>query len=1110
MEDVWGNAWSDTADSSRSSQTANSLWTTKPRSQLDDDEADIAMPSWATGTGINWDEPSEHPASLWSQGATSPGWSPANPYSSFAIGKSRSPEPSEPSRSSTARVSDESQSSPASPTSSAHDERPSSPSTIEEESQGVIPQPSSPMLSTPSTPDGFGGFETALAAKDTDAWSTPSESFKVDVDGANTWASAWAEPQTSTSTTGEQEAVDEWEAAKREKEAMDRRVPPELLANILQQVEEVSKEVWPEPENLEEDQEWQKRLHAGMDAVDGLDALMTRYCPDMTLPPLKPFTQSFTGKAMVNSIKLSRNILLTKSSPMSNFLAAKGSTAWELSVKSRVEVVEDEVPAGWRILEKDNEEKVEEKGRKSGSGLLASLWNRRASSTREALKVASPVQEITAKIDGTVPTARSSMDSIKSSTSVASKGASPIASSSSLAHSLPTAAAGSTTLATSGQTPPMSTPMTSYSDSGLPAFEPLTSPSSDSSQAPSAVSRFFNRFSRSRVPSTSSPRNSLALSTDDLEFLTDLVPSANDADDADGEKDPQLRGLASMLASKPIGGKLPAPLPPPPSASSVMRALPSKATGLGTTQHPGGDSTSIRVRSPSFHAKSLSPVASTSASTLPPPLAPTLAPLTPSSRSTSPALMPTSPHSHASRPSTHRTSRTNSHSSLSSVLSSPADAKPMPSALPTAPLTTSSRMLASGIIPPPPSVASSSLVSSRAQTPAFFPPPPPTNRPLPSSDVPALISPLSSKHIPSAVNNVPSVAEAFDDDDDFSDFHSSFPNQPPVSSSFHDTSFASAASDRQSFIQPQPQPQGALSIFPRISTVLKTTASHKPQLLDDFDDFSSFVSSPIRSPSPPKPPNKSVSLFDPPPTFFPITKPTLAPLLKPPPKSPSSPSRSPTATTPTSSLAHRRMGSHAAEHLHTLNLVERAAARPGRWPAPLSPSPEAIPPPPPPASFSAMSRDLLGDDMDLFGGLNVGGQLGTSPPPPPSMPVMGQMEKTAPLMPTPAPAPPLPPSLAPAPLLRPPGSGPVSFFPPTPAPAAVFVPHLPPPPVPVSTTTGTTAAAAPTQREPRWSPESTPLAFLMSASPPKSSAIASQPKGAGGLSAQDLSFFEGL
>ena len=46
-----------------------------------------------------------------------------------------------------------------------------------------------------------------------------------------------------------------------------------------------------------------------------------------------------------------------------------------------------------------------------------------------------------------------------------------------------------------------------------------------------------------------------------------------------------------------------------------------------------------------------------------------------------------------------------------------------------------------------------------------------------------------------------------------------------------------------------------------------------------------------------------------------------------------------------SSIAQRRK-SHAAEHLHTLNLVERAAARSGKqWPAPPSPLPAALPAP---------------------------------------------------------------------------------------------------------------------------------------------------------------------
>ena len=48
---------------------------------------------------------------------------------------------------------------------------------------------------------------------------------------------------------------------------------------------------------------------------------------------------------------------------------------------------------------------------------------------------------------------------------------------------------------------------------------------------------------------------------------------------------------------------------------------------------------------------------------------------------------------------------------------------------------------------------------------------------------------------------------------------------------------------------------------------------------------------------------------------------------------------------PTSSIATRRKGSRE-EHLHTLGLVERAAARPGRWPAPPSPLPEILTPPP--------------------------------------------------------------------------------------------------------------------------------------------------------------------
>jgi hypothetical protein len=112
------------------------------------------------------------------------------------------------------------------------------------------------------------------------------------------------------------------------------------------------------------------------------DSLLLRYIPVLTLPQLLPSSRSFTAKAMADAVKLSRNTALARTSPMSTFLAAKGSTAWETSVKSRTEKSVDEVPLGWRILEKDTkkDEKAGDKVKKP-TGLLAGLWSRRTPSS---------------------------------------------------------------------------------------------------------------------------------------------------------------------------------------------------------------------------------------------------------------------------------------------------------------------------------------------------------------------------------------------------------------------------------------------------------------------------------------------------------------------------------------------------------------------------------------------------------------------------------------------------------------------------------------------------------------------------------------------------------
>src|SRR6266403_430616 len=102
------------------------------------------------------------------------------------------------------------------------------------------------------------------------------------------------------------------------------------------------------------------------------DSLLLRYVPVLTLPQLLPSGKTFSAKAMADAVKLSRNTALARTSPMSTLLAAKGSTAWETSVKSRTEMPVDEVPSGWRILDKDpkKDEKAGDKVKKS-TGLLA-------------------------------------------------------------------------------------------------------------------------------------------------------------------------------------------------------------------------------------------------------------------------------------------------------------------------------------------------------------------------------------------------------------------------------------------------------------------------------------------------------------------------------------------------------------------------------------------------------------------------------------------------------------------------------------------------------------------------------------------------------------------
>lgn len=269
---------------------------------------------------------------------------------------------------------------------------------------------------------------------------------------------------------------------------------------------------------------------------------------------------------------------------MSHYLAAKGSTAWEISVKERKEVVEDDVPVGWRIVEKAPAVTATEgmKDKKTGGGLF-SFWGRRqsqapstpipgADSSRRSSSIENaPKSPVVGELKS--ESRRPSQESVRSSmTGSVAQLPSP------LSESILQSPA-----QTDAATPPT---MSSYSTAPEPVQERSGTP-----PAPSAVSRFLNRFSR-RSSMGGSPHSSLALSSDDLEFLSDIVPSA--ADEADENSADALEKFVSTKREPIVAvPALPPPLAPPPKAPLTVRPVSaiSNPTSAGSgTGSPAGAS----------------------------------------------------------------------------------------------------------------------------------------------------------------------------------------------------------------------------------------------------------------------------------------------------------------------------------------------------------------------------------------------------------------------------------------------------------------------------------------------------------------------------------------
>nr|GAT55079.1 predicted protein [Mycena chlorophos] len=742
---------------------------------------------------------------------------------------------------------------------------------------------SPPPISPPGSPDAFGTFETGLAEL-----PTASVSWTAN-DSDLAWGGAWAPPEQAEhdsphSPTLEQEAVDEWEAAKLQKAIQDQHVPPELLASILGQLAEL----YPpsQPTDLDPN-DYRASRHKGLELP--MNATQLRLLPaDLTLPPVLPFPKSAVAKSTSDALRLSRNAPFIRSSPLGHYSATKGSTAWEASVKNRPEVAgePDLLPAGWRIVESKPKEETAAQDKKKHGGLL-SFFGRRAGTP--------PVVDAANQRSASPVSASSPRASLESSVK------SPTASLKSLAD-LGAATPTVTSPAEPIGAPPKPVPLPQEAAVDVPA-------------APSAVSRFLGRFGRKADPT--GPRR-LSLSEGDFDFLADI----------DGNP-PSTSGFAPLgdfsmstaLLDDPV--PLPAKLaPPPPPPSNPVISMPPQG-GRQPTFDGGSDdfadfsvlrsskplappipkplalplgsrgfSASNPIPKPSMPAQGLrqstfdsglddfADFGTPQPAAVPKPLArPMLAPpITNSLSAPTPVPQPTTTPTEASGIDFSAWNFEADEAKLARRDSEPIASFPRPRQPLKTGATASTRpsarraptaIMSSGPSKPPASIPKLDSAFS------FLPPPPRAN--------------LSSTAA------APSKALLLDDGDDFVDFHTPKSN----SKGLYETSFSSSTSSQHGlFASASPSANGGASVF------------------DDFDDF--IEASPqepttLRTPSPPRPPAKP-----------PRTAP--APLTL------SDPDDTPLA------LMQARTKS--------LSLVENAAASSGvRWPAPPSPLPEALPPP---------------------------------------------------------------------------------------------------------------------------------------------------------------------
>jgi len=284
MDDLYANAWNDPTDpplSDLKPSTSSSTWLS-PRLPDAHEEADLAAPSWSTGAGVHWNEPSDSAGFSWGQADTDLAWN-SSTYEGIQIAKPASAPAPEPHDT-------EGDDAPAVEPQSAEEEAPESPievrglspppSPVQEVLAIAVPLADVEVLSPPAEHDAFGTFESALVPDEDSALAL--EETTLD---AGAWGSAWAS-ESEAKVAQEAEPVDEWEAARQRKIQQDRKVPPAVITALLSECEQFCEEIWPKHEAADaavkdahaadkdtaavDKDDWRNNWRRGLEGVEGL------------------------------------------------------------------------------------------------------------------------------------------------------------------------------------------------------------------------------------------------------------------------------------------------------------------------------------------------------------------------------------------------------------------------------------------------------------------------------------------------------------------------------------------------------------------------------------------------------------------------------------------------------------------------------------------------------------------------------------------------------------------------------------------------------------------------------------------------------------------------